>query len=46
MDMKDLIQQMTNIESEEKSKKQINEGASMNISMNADDAAQVGQPWL
>ena len=41
--MKDLIQQMTNIESEEKSKKQINEGASMNISMNADDAAQVGQ---
>lgn len=43
MDMKDLIQQMTNIESEEKSKKQINEGASMNISMNADDAAQVGQ---
>ena len=47
MDMKDLIQQMTNIESEEKSKKQINEGASMNISMNADDAAQVGQRlWL
>ncbi len=42
--MKDMIQQMTNIETEEKSKKQkINESASMNISMTADDAGQVGQ---
>ena len=42
--MKDMIQQMTNIETEEKSKKQkINESASMNISMTADDASQVGQ---
>ena len=42
--MKDMIQKMTDIESEEKSKKQqINEAASMNISMTADDAGQVGQ---
>ena len=42
--MKDMIQKMTDIESEEKSKKQpINEAASMNISMTADDASQVGQ---
>ncbi len=44
MIMKDMIQKMTDIESEEKSKKQqINEAASMNISMTADDAGQVGQ---
>jgi len=42
--MKDMIQKMTDIETEEKSKKQpINEAASMNISMTADDASQVGQ---
>lgn len=42
--MKDMIQQMTDIETEAKSKKQqINEAASMNISMTADDAGQVGQ---
>ena len=39
-----MIQKMTDIETEEKSKKQpINEAASMNISMTADDASQVGQ---
>ena len=38
-----MIQKMTNIETEEKSKKQINEAASMNISMTGDDASQVGQ---
>ena len=44
MNMKDMIQKMTNIESEEKSKKQeLTEAASMNISMSADDAGQVGQ---
>jgi len=44
MNMKDMIQQMTDIETEEKTKKQpINEAASMNISMTADDAGQVGQ---
>ena len=43
MNMKDMIQKMTNIESEEKSKKQeLTEAASMNISMSADDA---GQDW-
>ena len=42
--MKDMIQKMTDIETEEKSKKQqINEAASMNISMTGDDASQVGQ---
>tara|TARA_Y200000002_G_scaffold353404_1_gene332844 strand:- start:2344 stop:3255 length:912 start_codon:yes stop_codon:yes gene_type:complete len=42
--MKDMIQQMTNIEDQAKAKKQkINESASMNISMTADDAGQVGQ---
>ena len=42
--MKDMIQQMTDIEAEEKTKKQpINEAASMNISMTADDGGQVGQ---
>ena len=44
MIMKDMIQKMTDIETEEKSKKQqINEAASMNISMTGDDASQVGQ---
>lgn len=39
-----MIQKMTDIETEEKSKKQqINEAASMNISMTGDDASQVGQ---
>jgi hypothetical protein len=43
MKMKDMIQKMTDIETEEKSKQPINEAASMNISMTGDDASQVGQ---
>ncbi|MBJ33694.1 MAG: hypothetical protein CMC89_03095 [Flavobacteriaceae bacterium] len=44
MNDKELIQKLTDIQTEEQSKKQkINEGASMNISMSGDDAGQVGQ---
>ncbi len=44
MNDKELIQKLTDIQTEEQSKKQkINEAASMNISMTGDDAGQVGQ---
>ena len=44
MNDKELIQKLTDIQTEEQSKKQkINEAATMNISMTGDDAGQVGQ---